>query len=87
MNVDGYVECDCLLTDSEKVKECYRLDQDGWEHHDVTLADDLSVIHNQLLEEWRNAGFEVLSFGANRTDVDNLTASFKRAELKEADDD
>ena len=70
-------ECDCELTESDKVKECYRYDDGSGDiHHDITLSGGVSVIHAELLEEWRRSGYELFAFGRNRTDIDNLTAHF-----------
>lgn len=45
------------------------------------LSDEVSVIHNQLLEKIRDLGYEVWSFGQNRTLYGNPTATF--VEVKE----
>lgn len=68
-------ECNCILTESDYVKECYRNEYNDEIEHNLTLGGGVSVIHNELLQEWREAGFEVYAFGRNRTDIDNLTAT------------
>lgn len=69
-------ECDCVLSQHEKVKECYLNDLNGEVRHQLTFVEDLTVVHNRLLEEWREAGFELYAFGQNLEDSDNCTATF-----------
>jgi len=74
-------ECDCIISQSDKVEECVSYEQPDGEHHEVLFVEDFAVAHYQLLEQWREEGFEVFAFGQNdRDNPDRCTGHFLRGE-------
>jgi len=74
-------DCDCIISESDKVDRCISYEQEDGEHHEVLFVEDFVVAHNQLLEKWRDEGFKVFAFGQNWTDnPDRCTGHFLRSD-------
>lgn len=65
------------IIDSEDVEEYWENPWNEKTQHCFIFKSEIEVIHNQLLREIRNAGYEVYAFGTNLEDhPDKITATF-----------
>jgi len=51
--------------------------KEGYEIVCLMISDEVSVLHNRLLEDIRDLGYEVYATGKNRSLYGNLTVTFK----------